>query len=124
MLACGTEGLGKLLVDNLNDCLAQPRDQREEHLATAIKGHALTDQAQHFTPRRRYQAEGSWMWRMWREGRPILVRGDYILGATRQYFYKVGIREPIMFTDHRMVLGKIIGDGYRRHFWYVKERST
>ena len=74
-LACGPEGVRKLLVGNLNNCLAHPRDQREEHLAIVIVGHGLTDQARHFTPTRRYGSEGSWAWRMWIEGRPILGQG-------------------------------------------------
>ena len=29
-----------------------------------------------------------------------------------------------MPTDHRMVLGVLIGEGARRHRWYGKERAT
>ena len=29
-----------------------------------------------------------------------------------------------MPTDHRMVLGELIGEGVRKHIWYFKERST
>ena len=36
----------------------------------------------------------------------------------------VGIREPIMPTDHRMVLGILIGEGVREHLRYKKERNT
>ena len=115
VLACGPEGVGKLLVGDINACLENPREQSEEHLATVIAGHGLTDQARHSVPTRRYQVEGNWMWRMWREGKPISVRGDYISGMTQQDFYNVGIREPIMPTDHRIVLGVLIGEGARRH---------
>ena len=66
------EGVGKMLVGNLNACLAHSRDKREEHLAIVITIHGLTYQAYNFTPRQRYRAEGKWTWRMWREGRPIL----------------------------------------------------
>ena len=72
-LACGPEGVRKLLVGNLNNCLAHPRDQREEHLAIVIVGHGLTDQARHFIPRQIYQAKGNWKWRIRREGKPISV---------------------------------------------------
>ena len=75
-LECGTEGVGKLLVGDLNACLANERDEREEQLATVLAGHFLTDQGRHFLPRRKYPAEGNWEWRMWREGRPISGRGD------------------------------------------------
>ena len=34
----------------------------------------------------------------------------------------MGIREPIMPTYHRMVLGELIGEGARRHRRYCKER--
>ena len=74
-LACGPERVGKLLVGNLNACLENPVDQREEHLATVLLVHGLTYQARHFVTRRRYRAEGNWTWRMWIEGRLILGRG-------------------------------------------------
>ena len=57
-------GIRKLLVGNLNDCLENPRDQREEQLATVLARYFLTDQAQHFLPRQKYQAEGNWTWIM------------------------------------------------------------
>ena len=58
-LAFGTEGLGKMLVGDLNACLSNPRNQREEHLATVIAGHFLTDQERLFVPRWGYRAEGN-----------------------------------------------------------------
>ena len=56
--------------------------------------------------------------------RPISGQGDHILGTARKYFYHVGIRETRMPTDHRMVLGELIGEEARRHQLYDKERST
>ena len=50
--------------------------------------------------------------------------GDYILGTRLLDFYNVGVKEPRIPTDHRMVLGKIIGEGVRRHCWYCKEQDT
>ena len=70
-LTCGLEGVGKLIVRDLKSCLAYLKYQREEHIATVIASHGLTDQAWNFTPRRRYRAEGNWAWRMWIKGRPI-----------------------------------------------------
>ena len=58
------EGVGELLVGELNACLAHTRYQREEHLATIIAIHVMKDQARNFMPRRRYRSEGNWMWRM------------------------------------------------------------
>ena len=48
-------------------------------------------------------------------------RGYYILGTGLLDFYKVGIREPRMPTDHRMVLGELIGEGVRSHHRYCKD---
>ena len=53
-----------------------------------------------------------------------MVWKEYILGKRRLYFYNVGIREPRIPTYPRMVLGKIIGEGVRRHCRYFKERAT
>ena len=54
VLECGSEDMGKLIVGDLNTCLENPRDQWEEQLATVLVVHGLTDQAQHFSPRRKY----------------------------------------------------------------------
>ena len=44
-------GVENLLVDNIKACLAQPRDQGEEALATSIAHHGLADQSQNFALR-------------------------------------------------------------------------
>ena len=44
-LAYGLERVGKLLAGDLNACLANQNDQREEQLATVLAGHGLTVQA-------------------------------------------------------------------------------
>ena len=36
---------------------------------------------------------GGWKWRMWRDRRPIKVRGDYNIGMYRRDFYNVCIRD-------------------------------
>ena len=105
----------KMLFGDLNTYLENPRYQREEQVATVLVGHGLTDKARHFLLRQKYRADWNWTWRMWRDGRSILIWGDNILGTTRQYFSMIGIREPITPTDHRMVLGVICGDGVTRH---------
>ena len=58
-LTCGPVGVGKLLVGNLNACLAHPRDQQDEYLANIIASHGMSDQERDFMPRRRYIAEGN-----------------------------------------------------------------
>ena len=87
-------------------------------------GHSLTDQARHFSPRRKYRTEVNWTWRMWRERITISGQGEYILGMTQQNFYMVGLQEPRTLTDHRMVLGVICGYGVTRHCTYVKGQTT
>ena len=123
-LTCGSEGVGNVLVGNLNACLSQPRDQREEELVIVIVMHGLSEQAHNFTPRRRYRSEGNWTWSMWREGRPILVWEGYILGKIRIYLCNVVIREPKIPTDDQMVLGELIGEGARMHNRYFNERAA
>ena len=59
-LECGKKGMRKLLVGDLNACLENTRYQWEEQLVTVLAGYDLTDQAQHFLPRRMYRAEGNW----------------------------------------------------------------
>ena len=43
-LKCGPKWMGKLLVGDLNVCLENPRDQREEQIETVLAGHILMDQ--------------------------------------------------------------------------------
>ena len=43
VLECGQKGMRKLLVGDLNTCLKNSRDQREENLATVLAGYGLTD---------------------------------------------------------------------------------
>ena len=124
VLECGTKGTRNLLVSNLKTCMENPRDQWEEQLATVLTGYGLTEQAQQFLPRRKYREDGNWEWRMWKEGRPILVWGYYILGTTRQYLSMVGLWEPRTPTDHQMFLGVIIGEGVTRRRAYIKWRTT
>ena len=57
-LVCGPEGVEALLVGDLNDHLAQPRDICEEYLATALANYGLVDQTLHFILRRRYRGKG------------------------------------------------------------------
>ena len=67
-----------------------------------------------------YRLGGNWTWRMWREGKLISGKGDYILGTRYNYFYNVGIREPRIPIDHWVVLGELRGEGPMRHRRYFK----
>ena len=119
-LVCGAERVGKVLIIDFNAYLENKRDQREEKLAPVLAGHGLTDQARHFVPRQRYRTEGNCTWRMWIEGILISGPGDYILGTTQQDFSMLDIREPIMPTNHWMVLGLLTGEGVRGNHRYNK----
>ena len=55
---------------------------------------------------------------------PIMVRGDYIIGTDRRYFYNVCIREPRVSTDHRMILDELKGSRVRRNRKYFKGNTT
>ena len=60
---------------------------------------------------------------MWRDGRPILGRGGYILGTDHKDFYNVGMKEPRMSTDHGIILADLKEDGVRSNCRYFKVRS-
>ena len=53
-------GVETLLFVNLNERLAQPRDQREEYIAVDIANYGIVDQTLHFIPRHRYRGKGGW----------------------------------------------------------------
>ena len=46
---------------------------------------------------------------IFRDGRDVTVRGDYILGSYHRYFYNASVREPIVSTYHQMILSDIRG---------------
>ena len=60
---------------------------------------------------------------MWRDGRPIAGRGYYILVTDCRDFYNVGIMDPIIATNHRIILDKLEGGRVRRNCRYCNERS-
>ena len=64
MLAYGSEGMGKLLVGDLNTYLENLKDPQEKQITTVLAGHGLTDKAQHFLLRQKYRAERNWTCRM------------------------------------------------------------
>ena len=119
-LAQGTEGVETLLVGDLNARSAQPWDRQKKNLANNIANYGLVDQTLYFIPRRRYRGEGGWLWRMWRDGRPITERGDYILGTDHRDFYNICIREPRVSTYHWMILEEFKGYGEWRNCKYCR----
>ena len=38
-----------------------------------------------------------------------MIRGDYIPGSDRRYFYNISIRELRVSTEHRMILAELRG---------------
>ena len=91
-LEYGTEGMGKMLVGDLNACLVNPRYQRDNHLATVITGNGLTYQERHLIPRWRYRAEENWTWIIWGKGKPILGQRDYISRTSQHNLYNTKSR--------------------------------
>ena len=65
-LECGTKGMRKLLVGDLNAYLENPRDPQEEKTETFLSVYGLLDQAHHFLPIGKYRAEENCTWRIWR----------------------------------------------------------
>ena len=108
-----------LLVGDLNAHFAQPCDWSEEELATEIANYSLDNHTLHSIPRRRYRGEGVWLCMMWRYGRPITGRGDYIIDTDRRDLYNVCIRELRVPTDHRMILVDLMGCGNQRNLKYL-----
>ena len=50
-------------------------------IQTAIANYRLVDRIIHFLTRRSYIVNWGWPWKMWRYGRPIMGKGDYIIGT-------------------------------------------
>ena len=117
-------GVETLLASNIYIRLAQPQDQGEEYLVTAIANYGLVKHTLHFTPRHRYRGKGGWSWRMWRYRRTITVRGGYIIGTVCREFCNVFIRDPRLSTDHRIILDELKGKRVRRKPKYFKGCTT
>ena len=44
-----------------------------------------------------------------KDGRPFIVRGDYVIGFDLQDLYSISIRYPSLSTDHQMILAELTG---------------
>ena len=108
-----------ILLWKLNARLREPREAREEKIATTLLNSGLVDVTSHFVLRRRYRGAGSWMWQLQREVRQMTGRGDYILSSDRDNFFNAGVREAIIFTEEWMVLEVLQGERYLRNRRYV-----
>ena len=53
-----------------------------------------------------------------------MIRGDYIPGSDRRYFYNISIRELRVSTEHRMILAELRGCGEPRNLKYHRERAS
>ena len=47
---------------------------------------------------------------MWRDWRPIAVRGDYIIITDCRDFYNLFTREPRVLMDHQIILVELKGN--------------
>ena len=80
-LSCVPMGVETLLVGDLKNRMEQPQYHCEDDLETAITNYRLVDRIIHFITRQRYRVNWGWPRKMWRYGRPIMGRGDYIIGT-------------------------------------------
>ena len=78
---------------------------------TALANHGLEDVTRHFNPHQWYRVWGQCNFKMHREGRQVTGRGDYFLGTAQGYFTNMGLRDPRIYTDHRLILAVIRGEG-------------
>ena len=105
-------------MEDINSRLEEPCDEREEYLATSLANHGLEYVRRKSTPRRRYIGQGRWTRKMQREGRQVMGRGEYLIGMSRGYFMNLGLREPRLHIDHRMMLAEIRREGVTRNKRY------
>ena len=111
------------MLRDLNARLQKPLDARDEDLATVLADIGVVDLTAHSMPRRRYRGSGHWAWQMRREIRQVMGRGDYILRIDMESFSNAGLREACIYTDHRMVLAVLRGEGALRNCRYVGGRT-
>ena len=109
-----TKGGDTIFLGDLNACMGDPHNEREEELATALDNHGLGYVTSNFTPRQRYKGQGQCMWNMHREGHHVTGKVDYVIGTGRGYFANAGMREPRLNRYHRMMLVVIRGEGMAR----------
>ena len=55
--------------------LSDPRDEREEDLATLLAYRGMVNMIDNFLPRRQYRGAGGWTWSMQRDSRQVKGRG-------------------------------------------------
>ena len=115
----GGGGVEIILLGKLNASTREPRDAREEKIATVLLDRGLIDVTSHFMLRRRYRGAGSWMWKLRQEGLQVTGRGNYILSSDRNIFLNTGVREARIFTEYWMVLAVLQGNGDLRNRRYV-----
>ena len=60
---------------------------------------------------------------MFREGKVVRSRTNYILGTERRLFWNVSVRDPQHSTDHYMVLGCLHSAPEREHTKYLTGRK-
>ena len=99
-LEVAPKGMEAILLEDINVRLRELYNNREDELTLAMAGSGLGDVTSHFTPRRRYRGTGNWTWKTRREVSLVTGRGDYILISDRDDFFKSGVQEARLYTDH------------------------
>ena len=98
-------------------------DQRGEDIAADMLTEVLEDMSAHFLPRCHSWCRYRKKWSMFREGREVRSRTDYILGMDRCLFGNVSVRDPRHNSDHYMVMGCLHSAPLREHARYLGGRK-
>ena len=77
------KGVEVILLGDLNLRLREPRNEREEDLATALANPGLVNRTDHLPPRRQYRGEECWAWIMRQKGPQVTGQGEYVLSTDR-----------------------------------------
>ena len=103
------EGIETILLGEINTRLGEPHDEHEEELGTSLSDYELEDVTRQFTSSQGYRVWGLWTQKMHREGRKVTGRGEYVLGTAHREFKNMGLQDPRIPIDHRMMLSVISG---------------
>ena len=118
------KGSDLLVADNMNVNLTEPEgDRREENIAATLATDGLEDMAAHFLPRRRRWCQDKRTWSMFRLGREVQSRTDYIMGIDNRLFRNMTIQEPWHKSDHNLVPGCLCSTPLREHTKYLGRRT-
>jgi len=116
----GPTSAGLIVLGDLNVDLADPeRSERDKTIAAKLVD--LDDLSLNFCGRR--GRRGGHTWSMFRRGRTVSSKTDYVLGTDCRSFRNVQIRDPRCNSDHFMVVASLWPATQRDHRRYVGGRQ-